>query len=342
MRVLLVSEKLGQHQALGLRIRIEGITSAIGDFGHETRSLQIRPGANPAAEILKFLPSDFKNFELAIKEFKPELIVIFGLPLAIAMTYRAVHTNTDASLHIDVCDSWTLLSSVQGARFKNKHFWRIAYKLKLFAAKLALRSLPQRASVSFITRQDLVADQNWIRTNRVAVIPNGEPQARAKVERLNHDPNGPFLLLGDGAYAPNQAALNNAINWLELQGCLESVGITVVGPNWQDPSKAGVKVLGWVENLEPIFQSTRASLLLLDAGAGQKNKALDALSFGHPIVGTSSAKAGFENSRLWVDFTGQNLPTITNQLDQVAAAFEPFELETWIKSTSAMLDLATK
>ncbi len=54
----------------------------------------------------------------------------------------------------------------------------------------------------------------------------------------------------------------------------------------------GIRVLGFVPDLEPVFARTRLSVAPLRFGAGQKGKVVTSLSFGVPVVATSVAAEG--------------------------------------------------
>jgi glycosyltransferase involved in cell wall biosynthesis len=55
----------------------------------------------------------------------------------------------------------------------------------------------------------------------------------------------------------------------------------------------GIRVLGWVQDLAPIYESADVVIAPIRYGAGLKGKVLEAAKFGKPIVATDIAMEGF-------------------------------------------------
>ena len=60
----------------------------------------------------------------------------------------------------------------------------------------------------------------------------------------------------------------------------------------------GIKVLGWVPELEPHLARTRVSIAPLQYGAGVKGKVISSLAAGVPVVATSIASEGLDEAAL--------------------------------------------
>ena len=129
----------------------------------------------------------------------------------------------------------------------------------------------------------------------VFVVPNIHDDDRAPV-----DPRGRsgLLFVGGFQHKPNE----DAVLWFVdevmphvLRRRPDAV-LTVVGSNVPPIVKAldgpSVRVTGWVEDLLPLYRSTRVGIAPLRYGAGVKGKVGEALSLGLPMAMTSIAAEG--------------------------------------------------
>jgi GT2 family glycosyltransferase len=131
---------------------------------------------------------------------------------------------------------------------------------------------------------------------RIEVIPTIHPlQARGKsfAEREH------LLFLGNLAHRPNADAVHHFMRDIFplVKEALPGVKLYVVGDNVTPEiaayASADVEVLGYVPDVEPLFRNSRLMVVPLRYGAGVKGKLGESLSFGLPVVTTSSGAEGF-------------------------------------------------
>jgi len=85
--------------------------------------------------------------------------------------------------------------------------------------------------------------------------------------------------------------------WPQIRGRLPDVELTVVGSHPPAEVQAlsaldGVRVVGFVEDLGPVFARARVSVAPLRYGAGQKGKVVTSLGYGVPCIVTGIAAEG--------------------------------------------------
>ncbi len=146
------------------------------------------------------------------------------------------------------------------------------------------------------TERDLLA--NYGVTKPIHVIPNihrMEPLDQSQTYQSRD-----LLFVGNFNHLPNR----DAMQWF----CSEifpqvhnqfSNKLLVVGNNPPEDILAlnginGIEVLGWIEDLTPVYHHVLAAIAPLRYGAGIKGKITEALSVGVPVIGTPEAIVGME------------------------------------------------
>ena len=131
---------------------------------------------------------------------------------------------------------------------------------------------------------------------RIEVIPTIHPQ---------HAPGQTFaarsdiLFLGNLAHRPNADAVHFFMRDIFplVRRSLPDVKLHIVGDNVTPEiaayACAEVRVLGYVPDVEPLYQSCRLMVVPLRYGAGVKGKLGESLSYGLPVVTTSIGAEGF-------------------------------------------------
>jgi SAM-dependent methyltransferase/glycosyltransferase involved in cell wall biosynthesis len=108
------------------------------------------------------------------------------------------------------------------------------------------------------------------------------------------------LFIGGFAHFPNADAIAwfVATVWPIVRRRLPEVRLTIVGSQVTpavaalENADAGIEVLGFVENIEPLMASSLMSVAPLRYGAGVKGKVVSSLCYGLPCVATSVAVEG--------------------------------------------------
>jgi GT2 family glycosyltransferase/glycosyltransferase involved in cell wall biosynthesis len=108
-----------------------------------------------------------------------------------------------------------------------------------------------------------------------------------------------LLFLGNLAHRPNADAVRHFVRDIfpHVKAALPGVKLYVVGDNVTPEVAAcaseDVLVLGYVPDVEPLFRKCRLMVVPLRYGAGIKGKLGEALSYGLPVVTTSTGAEGF-------------------------------------------------
>lgn len=112
------------------------------------------------------------------------------------------------------------------------------------------------------------------------------------------DRNG-LLFVGGFQHDPNVDAVKFLVNEILplVRRQIAEVSLTVVGSRATEEVKAlhgnGVNVLGWIEELRPVYEAARLVVAPLRYGAGVKGKIGEALSHHVPVVTTSIGVEGY-------------------------------------------------
>ena len=133
------------------------------------------------------------------------------------------------------------------------------------------------------------------------------PEARVEIvsnihahtpERPGYAERQGIIFVGGFRHTPNIDAINWYLDAVVplLREKLPGVETSVVGSNMPDSIRnrqvPGVRMLGFVEDIEPLLQRARVSIAPLRYGAGVKGKVNEAMNYGIPVVATECAVEG--------------------------------------------------
>jgi len=159
------------------------------------------------------------------------------------------------------------------------------------------------------------ADTRLLAGARAAVIPNG-----VDLERFRPQPEPParrLLFVGSFRHFPNAAAYRLLVEeiWPRLRARLPEAELTVVaGPDpelyWREhtgaaalPVPDGVTLLGFVEDVRPLYAAANLVVVPTPVSAGTNLKVLEAMAMERAVLSTSCGCAGLglEHGRsVWV------------------------------------------
>jgi glycosyltransferase involved in cell wall biosynthesis len=129
-----------------------------------------------------------------------------------------------------------------------------------------------------------------------SVIPNiHQQQALPDVDFKQRDG---LVFIGNYNHQPNDDAVYAFIETLlpKIHARLPEVCLYLIGSHMKDKMKAlaseTVKIIGWVDEVEPEFSKRRVFVSYLRYGAGMKGKLGQALSSGLPVVSTTIGAEG--------------------------------------------------
>lgn len=108
-----------------------------------------------------------------------------------------------------------------------------------------------------------------------------------------------LFFIANFQHLPNQDSMEWFANSIlsQIKNALPNISISVVGPHMPTRLKSmledkGVKVHGFVEDVEPLLASSRVFISPLRYGAGVKGKVGQAIEYGLPVVTTSIGAEG--------------------------------------------------
>jgi polysaccharide biosynthesis protein PslH len=170
---------------------------------------------------------------------------------------------------------------------------------KLLAKELSLqKSCLDNADLIIVNSQkqaDILSSKGYF---NVLCIPNGQDLGPfLEYQRDNHMDNKYLLFYGALSNQFNQKALRRIIDGI-LPGVKKAhpdVKLIIMGsspPEWLKEIAAidsAIEVIGYMEDVRPIFAGCFASIIPLDSGSGFRGRAVELLASGVPIVGTTNA-----------------------------------------------------
>ena len=131
---------------------------------------------------------------------------------------------------------------------------------------------------------------------KVAVISNIHEIAH---DRPGFDDRSGVMFVGGFQHPPNIDAVEYYANeiWPLLTELCPDLETYIIGSRMPDRLKKlgeskGLKMLGFVEDLTPYYESCKLAIAPLRYGAGVKGKVNQALSYGVPVVGSPDAVEG--------------------------------------------------
>lgn len=272
------------------------------------------------AEVLSVRPvKELERSRLAELARSSDIVFLEGLPTAVACAASLRRaTGVGVKIHVDICDSWLRLGTT-GRGTGDSLGSLVIRAVKSLMAATALNYVSRYAdSVSYISALDYKTDSRFLsRRAKPFIIPNGNPSV---VEQLPSfwNPTGPMVVVGDWAYPPNQEMLHAVLKW--YGALVNRPGLRVVGPNL-GPVPAlpeDVAIIGWVDEIEAAYEGVSCALALTSTGSGVKNKVLEPLALGIPVIATQNALNGIDAD------------------DHMVLAFErglsEVEVSTWLES----------
>ena len=170
--------------------------------------------------------------------------------------------------------------------YRNRGGWRDLLKRELYAAYE--RKILRRVSLtSFVSKSDTEYVKKRGGTANIVTIPNGVDTDYFYPNTVARDPET-VLFTGNFSYAPNsEAALYFARHvFPQLRKSRPGARFMVVGRDAPDELRdmPGVTVTGFVDDIRQYYQRCSVFVCPLLSGAGMKNKVLEAMASGIPIV----------------------------------------------------------
>ena len=173
------------------------------------------------------------------------------------------------------------------------------------SAQLAAAAAATREQeLGIIARADITLVVSPVEQELLAVeAPGADVRVLSNIHEPRPDPRpwaerAGLIFVGGFRHPPNVDAINwfVAEAWPAVRARLPQVELSVVGSNMpaaiRDLDVEGVRVLGYVKDIDPLLDAARISIAPLRYGAGVKGKVNQAMAFGLPVVATPMAAEG--------------------------------------------------
>ncbi len=202
------------------------------------------------------------------------------------------------------------------------------------------RLLSKFSTVVVTTDEDAGQMRELSPDNRVVVIPNGVDLEIFPYRQA--DPGGHHLVFVGGLdyFANIDAVCFFSLAVLPiLQARYSNTTLTLVGSN---PSKEvlalaslqGIKVTGRVPYIVDYLHQATVSVVPLRTGFGIKNKTLEAMAAGVPVVGSDR---GLEGLSIETPLTALRANTITEYVEAISRLFEDAQLRSQLSNNARSL-----
>ena len=187
------------------------------------------------------------------------------------------------------------------------HYLRLRRQFELDGKKSTADSavLAFREEMEVISQSDLTI---VVSEAEVSELADEQPDAKVAVisnihevghNRPGFDGRSGLMFVGGFQHPPNVDAVEYYANeiWPLLTELCPDLETYIIGSRMPDRLKKigeskGLKMLGFVEDLTPYYESCKLAIAPLRYGAGVKGKVNQALSFGLPVVGSPDAVEG--------------------------------------------------
>jgi len=337
MTVVYLHENLPIRTALGELKRRVGILSGFQEFKKTVRTVPVDRAKHWRPELFKFLFAA----HLTLPAENNQLFYIEGLPLALAIIPRLRRRAPKAHIHVDVCDSWIELSRI--SKYKSGFRYECIVGLKRMAASIALKRVSRTAdTIGYISDVDYANDSCSIDASAcVVIIPNSVEVSLYGPRSVALKEDGPLCVIGDWSYMPNVEMLEETIAWLSQGNVIENVRVRVIGPGLPPSAfrHKGIEYTGWVEDLRSALDGCLAVVSMVRSGAGVKNKIMDPLSIGIPVVTFKQSLNGIPESEGIIIADGMRADEVVQRVrDLLKLGFIPPAFPTWKQCLKPLID----
>ena len=250
------------------------------------------PGFNYFPDFKKLLETDTGNHQISF---------YFGL------NSYVMYSDIDrVPIHIcDLCDSKIRLlrgNKKQCVTIKEK---TLNFLDEVYIKKLKRHYLPHNPVLLAIAEEDARYISKTLKNKKIHVIPNGTNLPQLKLDdafyRKKHQSSN-IVFLGNLNYEPNIRSLIYSLDllWPSIYRMNPIMRFRIVGryatPELRNKATTvpGVEMIGEVENIYPYLIDAKAFLAPMLSGSGMKNKFLEALSVGTPIITNREGAEGID------------------------------------------------
>jgi polysaccharide biosynthesis protein PslH len=276
--------------ATGESLRTLGLLRGLREIGVRVVEMTVASASGPLAFRHAQYATEQRTSELLrsldVQPGVHDVVHVSGLPLA-PLVRGLTRACPATPVVLDVCDSWHRLYERLPAEATLRH------RLGRLSVQALMRG-PVRAAhgLVYISERDVAHDaRHFAGLPPRAVVANGVDETLLGCS-LPTTRDRRVLLAGDWAYPPNAEGLQwffTAV-WPHLHGGVEAIVTGPTAPRFELP--AGATFGGYVQPKAAMYEGVGMSVAPLLSGAGVKNKGLESLAAGRPVVSTSEGASG--------------------------------------------------
>jgi glycosyltransferase involved in cell wall biosynthesis len=206
----------------------------------------------------------------------------------------------DLPVVVDVCDSIVKVDVVDAAEgvargWSGKRFSLAARALRRHMT--AQRLLPRATAVTYISGEDAATDQQRLaRLPRAFIVPNGIADELLLAPISAPPCSGEISWVANWRYGPNLEALHWFLSEVGPGLRAMDLPIRLYGPGLEGPTgdldAHAVTYAGFAPHLNEVYERARLVLAPVLHGAGVKNKVVEPLALGRPVVTTPEGVSG--------------------------------------------------
>lgn len=197
-------------------------------------------------------------------------------------------------LFLNAVDSFARLNQ---NTFSRSGHWRDWLKMALYSI-YERRTLGVASMINFVSSVDLESVRRDSPELPLINISNGVDSSKFTPDESCRVP-GRLLFTGNFDYAPNAEAARHLVKDIfpQIRAICPMATLQIVGrnPPTEIIGHPGVFVTGFVEDITLCYRSAQIFICPLLSGAGVKNKVLEAMSSGLPVITSSIGVEGIEH-----------------------------------------------
>jgi glycosyltransferase involved in cell wall biosynthesis len=165
---------------------------------------------------------------------------------------------------------------------KNTNFFNIKYKIVNTILASKERNLIKREQCAYLGNDEINSMPKKYQKNAVIF-----PFHITIKQKIYFDENGHVLYIGQFSYWTNKEAFYKILRIApRITGKIKIFGLNIPRIN-NIPSN--VELVGYVESLDDAYIGAKALIYPISCGTGIKNKVIEAMSYGIPVIGFKNA-----------------------------------------------------
>jgi polysaccharide biosynthesis protein PslH len=190
----------------------------------------------------------------------------------------------------------------------------------------------------FVSEFDAKSIEKIIPNKSIATIPNGVFINHGYATSEYDFSEISLCFHGDMGYPPNKSALLKLIEFLPIIQTKVSIPVTLklIGngsEKYNDPD-CGILGMGFIDDIYGELAKCNIYISLVNTGAGIKNKLLDAMSLGLPIIATKSSMEGIAYASSGIHYLEVEYNDVDMIIDKLNSILFKFDLAENLSNSS--------